>query len=135
MRMYLLDTNACIRILNNSSDSLVARLRQHRPEDLFLCSVVKAELVYGAYRSTQIAANLRLLNRFFEPFHSLPFDDRCVDRYGRIRNDLERSGSPLGPYDLMIAATSLAHDLILVTNNTREFLRVAGLQIEDWQSS
>lgn len=131
--MYLLDTNACIRILNNSSESLVDRLRQQSPEDLFLCSVVKAELVYGAYRSSYLAANLRILKSFFEPFTSLPFDDSCLDQYGRIRSDLERVGTPIGPYDLMIAATVLAYDLILVTNNTREFSRVAGLQIEDWQ--
>jgi tRNA(fMet)-specific endonuclease VapC len=131
--MYLLDTNACIRILNNSSESLVDRLRQQSPENLFLCSVVKAELVYGAYRSSYLAANLRILKSFFEPFISLPFDDSCLDQYGRIRSDLERVETPIGPYDLMIAATALAYDLILVTNNTREFSRVAGLQIEDRQ--
>jgi tRNA(fMet)-specific endonuclease VapC len=58
-----------------------------------------------------------------------------LEQYGRIRSDLERAGTPIGPYDLMIAATALAHDLILVTNNTREFARVAGLQIEDWQTA
>lgn len=131
--MYLLDTNACIRILNNSSESLVNRLQQHSPEDLFLCAVVKAELIYGAYRSSYVAANLRVLKGFFKPFKSLPFDDSCLEEYGRIRSDLERMGAPIGPYDLMIAATCLAHDLILVTNNTREFSRVVGLQVADWQ--
>lgn len=132
--MYLLDTNACIRILNNSSALLVNRLKQQSPRDLFLCSIVKAELVFGAYRSAHAAANLRVLKGFFEPFKSLPFDDLCVEEYGRIRSDLERIGQPIGPYDLMIAATSLAHDLILVTNNTREFSRVVGLRVEDWQT-
>lgn len=131
--MYLLDTNACIRILNNSSQVLINRLQQQSPEDLFLCSIVKAELVYGAYRSVYVAANLRVLKGFFGPFKSLPFDELCLEEYGRIRSDIERTGTPIGPYDLMIAATSLAHDLILVTNNTREFSRVVGLQIEDWQ--
>jgi tRNA(fMet)-specific endonuclease VapC len=131
--MYLLDTNACIRILNNSSVPLLARLRRHNPEDIFLSSVVKAELIYGAYHSSRAADNLRLLQRFFEPFISLPFDDRCADQYGRIRSELERDGIPIGPNDLMIAATATAHDLILVTNNTREFGRVVELQIEDWE--
>ena len=131
--MYLLDTNACIRILNNSSAPLVTRLRQYNPEEIYLSSVVKAELIFGAHRSSRAADNVRLLQRFFEPFISLPFDDRCADQYGRIRNELERAGTPIGPNDLMIAATATAHDLILVTNNTREFGRVVGLQIEDWE--
>lgn len=131
--MYLLDTNACIRILNNSSASLVTRLRQHMPEEIFLSSVVKAELIYGAHRSSRAADNLRLLRRFFEPFTSLPFDDSCAGQYGSIRSELERAGTPIGPNDLIIAATVMTHDLILVTNNVREFGRVAGLQIEDWE--
>ncbi len=131
--MYLLDTNACIRILNNSSASLVTRLRQHMPEEIFLSSVVKAELIYGAHRSSRAADNLRLLRRFFEPFTSLPFDDSCADQYGSIRSELERAGTPIGPNDLIIAATAMTHDLVLVTNNVREFGRVAGLQIEDWE--
>jgi tRNA(fMet)-specific endonuclease VapC len=131
--MYLLDTNACIRILNNSSGSLVARLQQHMPEEICLSSVVKAELIYGAHRSSRAANNLRLLRRFFEPFVSLPFDDHCADQYGLIRSELERAGTPIGPNDLIIAATAMTHDLILVTNNVREFGRVVGLQIEDWE--
>lgn len=131
--MYLLDTNACIRILNNSSASLVTRLRQHMPEEIFLSSVVKAELIYGAHRSSRAADNLRLLRRFFEPFTSLPFDDSCAGQYGSIRSELERAGTPIGPNDLIIAATAMTHDLVLVTNNIREFGRVAGLQIEDWE--
>lgn len=133
--MYLLDTNACIRILNNSSASLVTRLRQHMPEEIFLSSVVKAELIYGAHRSSRAADNLRLLRRFFEPFTSLPFDDSCAGQYGSIRSELERAGTPIGPNDLIIAATVMTHDLILVTNNVREFGRVAGLQIEDWEEN
>ena len=128
-------TNACIHILNNSSPPLVARLHQQDPEIVYLCSVVKAELTYGAYRSSRIAENLRVLHRFFEPFASLPFDDLCAEHYGRIRRDLERDGTPIGPNDLMIAATALAHDLFLVTGNTREFARVAGLRLQDWATT
>ncbi len=131
--MYLLDTNACIRILNNSSSSLVIRLREHRPDEVALCSVVKAELLYGAQRSSRIAENLRLLDRFFEPFYSLPFDDNCVQAFGRISTELERFGTLIGPYDLLIAATAIAGDRTLVTANTREFSRVAGLTIENWE--
>ncbi len=132
--MVLLDTNACIRILNGSSARLVARLREHEPAEIRVSAVVKAELFYGARRSARAADNLRLLARFFEPLVSLPFDDACAERYGLIRVELERAGTPLGPNDLMIAATALAHDLVLVTHNVAEFSRVAGLRFEDWEA-
>ena len=131
--MYLLDTYACIRILNNSSSALITRLREHRPDEIALCSIVKSELLYGAQRSSRIAENLRVLDRFFEPFYSLPFDDNCVQAFGRIRTELERAGTPIGPYDLLIAATAIAGNRTLVTANIREFSRVAGLTIENWE--
>ena len=131
--MYLLDTNACIRILNNSSSALVSRLRAHRPAEIALCSVVKAELLYGAYHSRRMAENLRVLERFFEPFISLPFDDNCVDVFGRIRADLKRSGMSIGPFDLQIAATAITNNRTLVTANSRELNRVPGLMIENWE--
>ena len=131
--MYLLDTNACISILNNSSPPLVMRMQQLSPADIRLCSIVKAELIYGAYHSARAADNLRLLERFFEPFLSVPFDDACCDAYGRIRSDLARIGQPIGPHDLLIAATAVANDLKLVTANTKEFGRVVGLSIENWE--
>jgi tRNA(fMet)-specific endonuclease VapC len=130
---FLLDTNACIRILKNSSPPLVARLRDRDPNEIFLCSVVKAELIYGAYRSARQADNLRQLDHFFQPFVSVPFDDNCTEVYGRIRHQLERAGQVIGPYDLMIAAIALANDLVLITHNTREFSRVVGLRFEDWE--
>ncbi|MFQ5421018.1 MAG: type II toxin-antitoxin system VapC family toxin [Anaerolineae bacterium] len=131
--MFLLDTNACIRILNNSSPPLIANMQKHTPDEIFLCAVVKAELTFGAYHSTQVAENLRVLAKFFEPFVSLPFDDACVMNYGRIRAELTRQGTIIGPYDLMIAATAVTHNLTLITHNTREFERVAGLMLEDWE--
>ena len=131
--MYLLDTNACIRLLNKTSLPLVHRLQQHDPSEIRLCSIVKAELLYGARRSARVADNLRTLQRFFPPFICLPFDDRCAEHYGIIRADLARAGTPIGPNDLMIAATAITYDLTLITHNTREFARVIGLQIEDWE--
>lgn len=96
--------------------------------------MVKAELLHGARRSSRVAENLRLLQRFFAPFPSLPFDDRCAEQYGLIRAELEREGRLIGPYDLMIAAIARTHDLVLVTHNAAEFARVAGLAIEDWEA-
>ena len=129
-----MDTNVCIRILNGSSPPVAARLQATNPAEVRLSAVVKAELLYGARKSTRIDDNLRLLRRFFTPFVSLPFDDRCAEEAGLIRLDLERSGRPIGPNDLLIAASARAHDLVLVTHNRREFGRIPGLRVDDWES-
>jgi tRNA(fMet)-specific endonuclease VapC len=131
--MYLLDTNACIRILNGTAPALTGHLRAVPRTLVRLSSVVKAELLYGARKSTRTAENLRLLERFFETIASLPFDDRCAEEYGVLREELERSGKPIGPNDLMIAATARAHRAVLVTHSVREFSRVAELRLEDWE--
>jgi tRNA(fMet)-specific endonuclease VapC len=133
--MYLLDTNACIRILNNSSAAVVARFGRESPATIRLCSVVKAELLYGARKSRRVAATLKSLDRFFDPIVSLPFDDAAADEYGVIRAQLERAGTPIGANDLMIAAIARHHDLTLVTNNLDEFCRIAALRIDDWETS
>jgi tRNA(fMet)-specific endonuclease VapC len=96
-------------------------------------SVTRAELVYGARRSARVAENLRVLASFFAPLVSLPFDDACAEQYGALRATLAAAGRPIGPNDLLIAATALAHDLTVVTHNVREFSRIAGLKIEDWE--
>ena len=80
------------------------------------------------------AANLTRLREFFAPLRSYPFDDTCVERYGNIRTELERSGNPIGPYDTMIAAIAIANDATLVTHNVDEFSRVIGLRWEDWEA-
>lgn len=135
MRRYLLDTNACIRVLNATSAPVVERFRSAAPSRLRLCSIVKAELLYGAHRSRNPNATLFALERFFEPLRSVPFDDGCATQYGRIRADLARGGAVIGANDLAIAATALAFDLTVVTHNTREFGRVVGLRVEDWEAA
>ena len=94
--MHLLDTNACIGVLNGSSPTLVSRMEQYDPAEICLCSVVRAELLYGARQSTRVHDNLTVLQQFFEPFTSLPFDDACAEHYGLIRADLAREGRPIG---------------------------------------
>ncbi|MBX7259805.1 MAG: type II toxin-antitoxin system VapC family toxin [Candidatus Hydrogenedentes bacterium] len=131
--MYLLDTNACIRILNNSSRVLVTRLQSEDSSVIRLCSIVKAELLYGARHSDRSTENLAILGRFFAAFISLPFDDRCAEFASIIRSTLATRGRPIGPNDILIAATAMAHNLTLVTHNSREFSRVDGLQIDDWE--
>jgi tRNA(fMet)-specific endonuclease VapC len=132
--MYLLDTNACIRILNGTSPALIDHLQAVPRSLVRLSSVVKAELLYGARKSSRVAENLRLLERFFDTIASLPFDDRCAEAYGLLREELDRAGTPIGPNDLLIAATARARGAILVTHNVREFSRVAELRLEDWES-
>ncbi len=130
---YLLDTNACLGILTGRAPKVTDRLRVLHPSELCLGSVVKAELLFGARCSARPAENLRLLHEFFVPFVSLPFDDRCAERYGVLRTELEQAGRPIGPNDLLIAATALAHDAVLVTANEEEFSRVVGLRLENWE--
>ena len=131
--IYLLDSNACIRYLNGQSESIRRNLEARQPEEIVLCSVVKAELIYGAVKSARLESNLEKLRRFAEPFASLPFDDGAAEVYGRIRTRLERSGRPIGPNDLLIAAIAIAHDATLVSHNTGEFSRIEDLRYEDWE--
>ena len=135
MTRYLLDTNTCIEYLRQRDESVVAAFKSHRPIDLILSSVVVAELCYGAHKSGSTEKNLRLLDKLSQVLSIVPFDKTAASIYGEIRADLERRGLPIGPYDMMIAATAVANDLTLVTHNTKEFGRVTGLQINDWHSS
>ncbi len=139
---YLLDTNVCVVYLNGRSLRVRQRLRAVDLEDVAVCSVVKTELFYGAWRSTNLEQTLARQQKFLEAFVSLPFDDRSAQIAGQIRAQLADVGTPIGSNDLLIAALAkrlrrrfaLANNLNLVTHNTREFSRVAGLQIEDWEA-
>jgi tRNA(fMet)-specific endonuclease VapC len=130
--IYLLDTNACIEFLNGRSESVRRQLEAKRPQDIALCSVVKAELLYGAVKSARPAENLGRLRPFFQKFTSFSFDDAAAEIYGALRAELERAGAVIGPNDLLIAAIALARGVTLVTHNTREFSRVETLRLEDW---
>lgn len=131
---HLFDTNTCVEFLRKPAGSSIAvKLANAPPGSVVLCSVVVAELVYGAYRSAQPTKTLNQVRAFCSPFVSLPFDDDAAEEYGRIRAHLEALGVTIGPNDLLIAAIALANRLILVTHNTKEFSRVPGLVIEDWQ--
>lgn len=131
--IYLLDTNACIVYLNRSMSSVRRRLESLSPQDIAICSVVKAELFYGARRSKNPQRTLALQSTFLNNFVSLPFDDAAATIFSEIRAELAIRGTPIGPYDLQIASIAKVHNLILVTHNTSEFSRVNGLQIEDWE--
>ena len=132
--IYLLDTNAWIIYLDAPSSTVRAHLEAHAPNEIATCSVVKAELYFGAYNSSRRASNLAVLSNVFHGVRSYPFDDAAAHIYGQIRADLGKRGTPIGPNDLMICAIALANNLALVTHNVSEFRRVPGLHIEDWQA-
>ena len=134
MSTYLLDTNVCVEYLRNASGTVATRLISQVPDDIRLCSVVVAELVYGWRHSKAGPSEATVLTRFLAEFESLPFDNPAAMVAGEIRELLASQGTPIGPYDLQIAAIAMANGLTLVTHNVKEFSRVAGLAIEDWQT-
>ena len=131
MSLRLLDTNIWIAI-TKGEDGPLARLKELRPAQVVTCSIVKAELNFGARKSLHVDRNLEGLRFLLEPFESLPFDDIAAEHYGMLRASLEAAGTPIGSNDLLIAAIALAHDCRLVTRNKREFERAAGLRVEQW---
>lgn len=131
--IYLLDTNACIVYLKNKNSSINRHLNSLEANKIAVCSVVKAELFYGSMRSNNPQKSLNIQLLFLNQFLSLPFDDLCAEIYGKIRADLVKCGTPIGSNDIQIASISLVNNLILVTHNVREFSRIEGLQIEDWE--
>ncbi|MCD4664971.1 MAG: type II toxin-antitoxin system VapC family toxin [Bacteroidales bacterium] len=130
---YLLDTNTCIKYLNGRSDNIRKNIESKHPQDIMVCSVVKAELFYGSMKSINHEKNLEKQRRFVNLFMSLSFDDRAAEVYSLVRAQLEKLGTSIGPNDLLIASIALANNLTLVTNNTDEFARVENLHLEDWE--
>jgi tRNA(fMet)-specific endonuclease VapC len=130
---YLLDTNTCICYLNQADSAVRRRLERTPRQDVTTCSIVLAELYFGAWHSARREANLTLVSRFAGEFSSLAFDLTAAEVYGRIRSELSIRGEPIGPNDLLIASIALANGLSLVTHNLREFQRVPGLELEDWE--
>jgi tRNA(fMet)-specific endonuclease VapC len=129
---WLLDTSVCIPLINRTDQSTAERLLEHAPGSVFLCSVVKAELHFGARNSGRVGENLERVVRFCRAFESLSFDDEAAGHYGVVRAQLRREGRPIGANDLMIASIALVGELTLVTRNLDEFARVPGLQVERW---
>ena len=131
--MYLLDTNVCNRFLNRRSQPLIEKFTKANPDEILLCSVVKAELFYGANKSNNPLKALKIQREFCGRFKSLYFDDDAANVYGEIRSKLEKTGRIIGPNDLLIASIAVANNVTLVTHNTKEFSRVEGLKLEDWE--
>ena len=130
---WLLDTNAVVALVTRRSDALLRRVEAAEPGTLAISSVVAHELYLGAYRSQKIEFNLETLRLLFADLAILELDREDARTAGAIRATLARQGMPIGPYDVLIAGQALARGLTLVTHNTREFGRVEGLRVEDWE--
>lgn len=129
---YLLDTNACIAILNGKDEKLRDRLNEIGPQNIALCSVVVGELFYGARKSSQVEKNLKRISDFCLGLESFDYNVRAAEFYGINRAILEKAGEKIGEADLMISSIALAEDLTVITLNHREFIRVPGIRIESW---
>lgn len=130
--IFLLDTNICIALLKKPDKALIRQFEAHAPHEMRLCAPVKAELLFGARYSQRVDDNLQLLEEFFAPFESLPFDDAAAEHCGMMRAILTRAGTPIGANDYLIASIALSHGAVVVTRNRREFERVPGLRVVNW---
>jgi len=129
---YLLDTNAVIGLLNDPNSKLARRARQEKPADMAIPAVVAHELFYGAFRSQRAANNVALIDAL--QFAVIEFDKEDARQAGEVRALLAAKGTPIGPYDVLIAGQAIARGMVLVTHNSAEFGRVPQLQLEDWQA-
>jgi tRNA(fMet)-specific endonuclease VapC len=129
---HLLDTNAVIALLGRKSEPLAERIMESDEGSIGLSTIVAYELYFGAYKSTRVSFNLETLRLIMADFPLIGFEREDALLSGEIRADLGTKGTPIGPYDVLIAGQAKARDLILVTNNVGEFSRVDGLRVEDW---
>jgi tRNA(fMet)-specific endonuclease VapC len=128
---FLLDINAVVALLKGH-EGFRARLTTHQPSDFGLPSIVKHELFYGAFKSQRVRENLARIQAL--EFEVLAFDRGDAREAGKIRTELAKAGTTIGPYDVLIAGQAIARSMTLVTHNTREFHRLPNLRVEDWQA-
>ena len=130
--MYLLDTNICIYFMKKTYPDLKQKLLSHHPSDLMVSSVTVFELEYGAAKSNWGERTKQNLAMFLAPFNILPFTSDDAFYAGRIRANLEKLGTKIGPYDIQLSGQAISRNLVLVTHNTGDSNRVPDLRLEDW---
>ncbi len=133
--MYLIDTNICIYLINKKFEYLIRKFESFKKSEILVSAVTVAELEYGIAKSLYPENNRLALVEFISSFEILPFTHEDTQPFGLIRAYLNKSGTPIGPYDLQLAAQCLSGKLILVTNNEKEFQRVPNLMIENWSKT
>lgn len=129
---YMLDTNICIYTIRHKPEQVFLKLQEHDPSEICISSVTYAELVHGVEKSQSIEKNRVALALLLAGIEIMDFDSYAAESYGKIRADLEKAGKPIGPLDMLIAGHAKSLGCTVVTNNTREFMRVNGLQLENW---
>ena len=129
---YLLDTNAVIGLLNDITSKLAQRARRENPSDIAISAIVAHELFYGAFKSQRVTQNVALVDAL--QLAVIEFDKEDARVAGEVRAFLATKGTPIGPYDVLIAGQAMARNLTLVTHNTGEFGRMPGLRLEDWEA-
>ena len=129
---YMLDTNICIYAIKHKPEKVFQKLQEVDPEDVCVSSITYAELMHGVEKSAAIEKNRLALSMLFANIEILNFDVDAANCYGKIRADLEKKGTPIGPLDMMIAGHTMSKGYIVVTNNVKEFSRVPNLKIENW---
>lgn len=129
---FLIDTNICIYLMNNRSPELIQKFKDTEIGQIGISSITISELYYGLSKSKNQEFNLKRLEEFLVPFEILAYDEIASKYYGEIRYDLEKRGEIIGPLDLLIAAHALSRDLVLITNNEKEFQRIKLLKVENW---
>ena len=132
---YMLDTDACIALIKNRPETMRVRLSGLLPEEVGVSAMVAAELWFGVAHSQKKKQNQAALKDFLEVATLLDWPCEASPLYGKLRQGLQKQGRPIGAMDLLIAAHALFLDATLITNNTREFERVPGLSIENWQET
>ena len=128
---YLLDTNICIYVINQRPPAVLEKFLARAEDGLAISAITASELHWGVRKSGS-ARNLAALEKFLAPLVVMDYDLAAARAYGELRAALERKGVPIGPLDMQIAAHALALDLVLVSNNLREFKRVPGLKFDNW---
>ncbi|MDY2607437.1 MAG: type II toxin-antitoxin system VapC family toxin [Lachnospiraceae bacterium] len=129
---YMLDTNICIYLIKHKPLQVFEKLQEHNPYEICISAVTYAELVHGVEKSKAVERNRLALTILLSNIEILDFDMKAAEEYGRIRADLEKKGTPIGPLDMMIAGHAKSLGYTVVTNNVGEFKRVEGLQHENW---
>ena len=129
---FLLDTNICIYIIKKRPINVIDKFKTIPIGKIGISSITLAELQYGIMKSSNPDKNREALNRFLIPLEIVDFDFFATIEYGKIRANLEKNGTPIGPLDTLIGAHAKSLDLTLVTNNNKEFQRIDGLRIENW---
>ncbi|MBQ4232117.1 MAG: type II toxin-antitoxin system VapC family toxin [Lachnospiraceae bacterium] len=132
---YMLDTNICIYVIKHKPEKVFQELQKHDPSEVCISSVTYAELVHGVEKSEAVEKNRLALSLLLANIEILDFDVEAANCYGKVRADLEKKGTPIGPLDMMIAGHAHSLGYTVVTNNMKEFSRVSNLKIDNWAES